>query len=165
MKKIILTVSMILVIILQIAVLTHFFIDRYSVILNGDKFRFLITDVELENARETGYIEVKLKKTASGKGEYGIIHIDDEGFAELSCIAIEKPKFGAYVKSSTEGIFTFPIDRYYINTNLRYWSTGTLTENDKPYIVVRDNDGLLEIVDCMVGDYKIEKYIPLKNEN
>ena len=93
MKKIILIISMALVILIQVFVLAQYFVNRYSIVLGGDKFRFLVSDLDLRHARDDGYIDIELKKEIGGKGDYGIIHIDENGFAEFDHVALQKPNF------------------------------------------------------------------------
>ena len=47
MKKIILIASMAIVILVQSFTIVNLFINRYDVILGGDKFKFLVEDLDL----------------------------------------------------------------------------------------------------------------------
>ncbi|MBE5812098.1 MAG: hypothetical protein E7314_00395 [Clostridiales bacterium] len=159
MKKIILIASMAVVILAQVFVLGHFFIDRYSIVLGGDKFKFLVHDLDLSKAKDKGYIDFKLKKNIVGQGEYGILRIDEEGFAELSNVVLQMPNFGAYILNSENGYFKFPYSRYYLNDVIEYDEKLALTKDYKAYINVRIKEGKVELMDLIVDGEKIESYI------
>lgn len=159
MKKIILISSFAVVMLLQIFIMGQFFFNRYNIIFNGDKFRMLVSDLDLTGARDDGYIEVELKKRIGGLGKYGIINIDENEFAELSKVALEKPNFGAYIASSIDNYFYFPIEKYYIDNSIEYDKDLTITENSNIYLVVIIKDGKIEPIDLLIDGNKVEKYI------
>lgn len=158
MKKIILLASMVVVIVAQVFLLGQFFVNRYDIILGGDTFKFLVDDVDFGNAREKGYIEINLRKNVSGIGNYGIINIDENGFAELANVAVQKPNYGAYIESVGDTIYEFPFDKYYINPFIGYSKKLTLPEDYNSYIVVRIKDAKAELLRMMIDDKEVEKY-------
>lgn len=158
MKKLILIASMAVVILAQVFVLGHFFVNRYSIVLGGDKFKFLVTDLDLSNAKKKGYIEFELKKKVSGQGEYGIIH-EDNGFAVLDRVAVGQPTFEAYLKNSENGYFKFPYDRYYLKAVIDDDEKLILPINNEAYINVRIKEGKVELMDLMINGENIESYI------
>lgn len=158
MKKIILLISTIILILAQGFVLIRFFINKYDVILGGDTFKFLVEDIDFENAREKGYIDINLVKNVSGTGNYGIMNIDKNGFAELSNVAIQKPNYGAYIESIGEEEFVFPFDKYYINPFIGPSKKLVLPEKYNAYIQVRIKDGEAELLKLMIDDKNVEKY-------
>lgn len=158
MKKIILLISTSVVIIAQIFVLAQFFVNRYSIVLGGDKLKFLVSQVDLTCAREDGYIDIELKERIGGKGDYGIIHIDENGFAELERVATTKPSFGMYIKSSLDGYFYFPLEKYYIDLDIEYDDSLVLPQDYKAYINVRIKEGKIELMDMLIDGEPVEKY-------
>ena len=158
MKKLILIASMLVVIVAQVFVISRFFIDRFSIVLGGDKVKFLVSDFDLSTAREDTYIKINLAKEISGEGEYGILRVND-GFVELDRVALEKPNFGMYVKSSEKGYFKFPVDKYYIKSLSKKHEELEVTENTKAYIVVKIKDGEIQVVDFMIDGVPVEEYI------
>ena len=160
MKKIILIASMAIVILAQAFVLIHFSVDRYDIVLNGDKFKFLVTNLDLTNARQKGYIGFELNKKIGGKGDYGIIHIDERGFAELQKVAVQVPSFGAYVKCSKDGYFYFPYEKYYLKKDIVDFEQRLILPKDyEAYIKVRIKEGKVELMDLIVNGKTIESYI------
>lgn len=159
MKKIILIASMAIVILAQVFVLGNFFVNRYSIVLGGDKFKFLVCNLDLSKAKEKGYIDFKLSKIISGKGDYGIFKIDDNGYAELDSVAILKPEYGAYIKNSENGYFEFPCSRYYLNDIIKYEEELVLPKEYNAYIKVRIKEGKLELMNLIVDDENVESYI------
>ncbi len=159
MKKIILIASMIVVIIAQVFVLGHYFVNRYSIILGGEKFKFQVTDLDITNAKQKGYVDFELNKKISGQGDYGVLRITEEGFAELSTVVVQQPSFGAYLQYSENGYFYFPYSRYYLKNIIDYEENLKLPKNYKAYINVRVKDGKLELMDLVVDGEKIENYI------
>lgn len=157
MKKIILLASMAVVIFAQAFFLIQFGINKYDVILGGDTFKFLISDLDLENAREKGYIEIKLNKNVTGEGNYAVLKIEN-GFAELSNPVMEKPVFGAYIESSSKDEYTFPFERYYINHNIGRSKKVEITEESVAYITLRIKDGKAELLQMLIDGNPVEKY-------
>lgn len=159
MKKIILIASMALVILAQVFVLGNFFVSRYSIVLGGDKFKFLVEDLDLSKAKEKGYIDFELKKKISGQGGYGVLKIDENGYAELNSVMVQAPSFGAYIINSENGYFEFPYSRYYLNDIIDYDEKLVLPENYNAYIKVRIKEGKVELMNLIVDGENIESYI------
>ena len=158
MKKLILIASMVVVILAQSFVLSRFFIDRASIFFGGEKVKFLVSDFDLSSAREDRYININLAKEISGEGEYAILK-ENEGFVELDTVAVEKPNFRMYIKSSETGYFKFPVDKYYIKSLGKTHKELEVDENAKAYIVVKIKDGAAEVTDFMIDGVPVEEYI------
>lgn len=158
MKKIILLASMAIVIIAQVFVLSQFFVDKFDIILGGDTFKFLISDVDIENARERGYIDIKLNKTTEGEGNFATLRIDENGYAELDNVVIEKPTFGAYIENGAQGEYVFPFEKYYLNLLIPHSKRAVFTDESVTYIVVRIKEGKAELLRLMIDDKEVEKY-------
>jgi len=158
MKKIIMMASMIVVILAQVFVLGQFFINKYDVILGGDTFKFLLEDVNLNNARLKGYVEINLTKTVTGEGNYATLRIDENGFAELSNVVVQKPSFGGYIESGSDVMYTFPFEKYYINPNIAPSKKAEIKDDSVAYIIVRIKDGKAELLRMMIDDKVVEKY-------
>lgn len=159
MKKIILIASMIVVILAQVFVIGQLFVNRYSIVLGGDKFKFLVEDLDLSKAKEKGYIDFELKKKISGQGDYGVLKIDENGYAELNSVVLQAPSFGAYIINSENGYFSFPYDRYYLNDIIDYDEKLVLPKEYKAHINVRIKEGKVELMDLIVDGEKVESYI------
>lgn len=158
MKKIIMLASMAVVILAQGFILGQFFVNRYDVILGGDTFKFLVSDVELENARERGYIDIKLSKNVTGEGNFATLKIDENGFAELADVVIERPTFGAYIENGAKGEYIFPFQKYYIDLLIPHSKKAVFTDESVTYITVRIKDGKAELLKLMIDDKEVEKY-------
>jgi len=159
MKKIILIASMAIVILAQVFAIGQFFVNRYDIVLGGDKFKILVQDLDLSKAKEKGYIDFELKKKITGKGEYGILRIDANGYAELSSVVVQMPNFGAYIKNSENGYFKFPYNRYFLNDIISDDQKLVLPKDYNAYINVRIKEGKVQIMDLIVDGEKIESYI------
>lgn len=159
MKRIILIASMAIVILAQIFAIGQFFVNRYDIVLGGDKFKFKVEILDFSKAKDKGYIDFDLKKKISEKGEYGILKIDEDGYAELSAVAVELPKYGAYILNSENGYFEFPYSRYYLNDIIDYKEKLILPENYNAYIKVRIKEGKVELMNLVVNGENIESYI------
>ena len=150
---------MLIVIIAQVFVIGKLFIDRYDIILGGDKFKFIVEDLDLSDAKSKGVIGFDLKRDVSGQGEYGIIKIDEAGFAEMNNVVLQSPNFGAYIKNSQDGYFQFPYCKYYLNDIIDEGEELVLPKEYKAYINVRIKEGKVELMDLVVNGEKIESYI------
>lgn len=159
MKKIILTASMAIVILAQIFAIGCLFINRYDIVLGGDKFKFLVEDLDLSKAKEKGYIDFELKKKISGQGDYGVLKIDGNGYAELNSVMVQAPSFGAYIINSENGYFEFPYSRYYLNDIIDYEENLLLPKEYNACIKVRIKEGKVELMNLVVNGENIESYI------
>ena len=159
MKKIILLASMIVVILAQVFIIGQFFANRYSIVLGGDKFKMLVTDLDLTKAKDKGYIEFELNKKITGNGDYGVLKIDDRGFAELASVAVQMPSFGAYILNSGNEYFEFPYTKYYLKDIIDYDKNIILPKDNEAYINIRIKEGKVELMDLIVNGENIENYI------
>jgi hypothetical protein len=74
-------------------------------------------------------------------------------------VAVEKPNFRMYIKSSETGYFKFPVDKYYIKSLGKTHKELEVDENAKAYIVVKIKDGAAEVTDFMIDGVPVEEYI------
>lgn len=158
MKKIILLISTIVVIIAQVFVIGRFFINRYDIILNGDKIKFEVINLDISKAYKNGRVKFELAKKVSGLGDYGIIH-EENGFAILDGVAVKEPSYGIYLNYSEDGYFYFPYDEYYLSEIIDFDENLNLPKDYKAYINVRLKGGKLELINLIVNDQEIEDYI------
>lgn len=161
MKKRLLPI-LIAVFIIQLFVPIYMIIGKYDTLRTGEEFKFKVSPVDPYDAFRGRYVSLNARQEVSGGGKYGIIAIDTDGYAYIETITDEKPKSGAYVKSSSRDWFTMPIERYYMDEKLAPKAeslTRQRDENKITYVTVRVKNGKLVISGLFIDGAAIEDII------
>ncbi|MEI6579731.1 MAG: GDYXXLXY domain-containing protein [Eubacteriales bacterium] len=173
MKKYLLPL-LILTILIQLFVPAYFVFEKYDTLKTGKEYKF---EVDLYDPYDTfrgRYVAITttaqrklydIYNSVNGSkngSKYGLISVDDAGFAFISSVTDIKPANGDYVKSSNSRYFTLPIERYYSDENIAPQLEQFLASNRqglKPYVILRVKDGHAVIQGLYIDGVKIEEYL------
>ena len=70
-------------------------------------------------------------------GKYGILEIDEEGFATVKKVEKEQPKGELYLTSQNEDYFYIPLDRYYMEETLAPKAEEMISREKEAYVTIR----------------------------
>ena len=138
MKKTLLSV-LIITAIIQLLVPGYMIWDRYNVLRTGEEVKIKVEPYDPYDAFRGRYVSFNIDENLDyeqRQGKYGILKIDEEGFAILDRVTKEKPEGELYLVSESENYFHFPLDRYYMEETLAPLAEEKLSEKDA-YITVR----------------------------
>jgi uncharacterized membrane-anchored protein len=161
----------------QIGLPVSMIAKRESTLRDGAIFRFKTAPVDPYDAFRGRYVAIraeinKVKKPEGmnlkyGQKVYAQLTVDEKGFAQVSQIAMQKPKDSAYLTASVTyptgndiGL-NLPIDRYYMEEKAAPRAEQAYREHSRrdkqdAYVVVRVKDGFAVIEGLYVGDQRIE---------
>ena len=161
MKKLLMP-AIIFAILLQLSVPTYMIFNKYNILKTGEEFRFRVSPVDPYDAFRGRYVSLNVRHDARGEGEYGVIEVAADGFANISFITNTKPAYGAYVKSDEPSWFSFPVDRYYMDEKLAPRAetlTQRIDSDRETYISVRVKKGALVISGLFIDGVAIEDIV------
>ncbi|MBQ9985989.1 MAG: GDYXXLXY domain-containing protein [Oscillospiraceae bacterium] len=161
MKKILLPV-LILALVIQLFVPSYMIWQRYDVLKSGTEVKFDIGLFDPYDAFRGRYVSIRVEDaiaTSFVRGRYGILEIDENGFAKISRVESEPPKEGLYLISSEENYFSFPHNRYYMEETLAPEAEKVIGASAEAYITVRIKNGKSVISGMYIGDVPIEEYL------
>ncbi len=168
------------VIALQIGLPIAMIVKRESTLKDGVSFRFKTAPVDPYDAFRGRYVAIraqinKVRKPEGvnlkyGQKVYAQLTVDEKGFAQVSQIAIQKPKDSAYLTASVTyptgndiGL-NLPIDRYYMEEKAAPLAEQVYREHSRrnkqdAYVIVKVKDGFAVIDGLYVGDQRIEDLV------
>lgn len=164
MKKY-LIIALIVLICIQIAVPIYMIADKYDTIRTGIEIKMRVRPYDPYDAFRGRYVSFSVDGVSSEKGKYGIITVDKDGFAKISHITNYKQKNDLYVKSTTSGWFSAPINRYYMDEKLAPKADVIAREFGGvlfAYVTVRIKNGKAVVTGLYVENTPIEDYIKNK---
>lgn len=167
MKKLLLPLLVVLIL-FQLGVPAYLVWEKYDTLKTGSEYKFEVEiygsygatagqQVELmalEQRRFYSYPE----KTFDGS--YGLIEIDEAGFAKITQAVSKKPSTD-YIKSSSNSYFELPIKRYYLEKEIAPDVQIFLFDNSKkirPYVIVSVKGDKAVIKGLYVDGVHIEDY-------
>jgi len=169
---------------LQIAVPVSMIAKRESTLKDGAVFRFKTAPVDPYDAFRGRYVAIRaeINKVSKPQGVelkygqkvYAQLIVDEKGFAQVSQIALQKPKDSAYLiasvtyPSGNDVGLNLPIDRYYMEEKAAPRAEQAYREHSRrdkqdAYVIVRVKDGFAVIEGLYVGDQKIEDVVKQKS--
>ena len=153
---------MIALIIVQLLTPIYMIANKYDIINSGEEFLFRVNPVDPYDAFRGRYVSLSPQSSVYGEHRYGIIAVDNGGYAYVDELADDKPNSGAYVKSINPKWFRLPISRYYMNDKLAPLAekiTRDRTRKDEAYVSVRIKNGELVVTGLFIGGVAIEDII------
>lgn len=172
MKKYLLP-FLILTILIQLFVPAYFVFEKYDTLKTGNEYKFEVELYDPYDAFRGRYVAIspvaqrelynKINNNNSFSGNnYGLISVDNDGFAFISSSTDLKPANGDYVKSSNNRYFTLPIERYYSDENIAPQLEQFLSTNRqglKPYVILRVKGDNAVIQGLYIDGVRIEEYL------
>ena len=155
-------------------------VKRESTLKEGMPFRFKTAPVDPYDAFRGRYVALrvdagKVTKTQGvdlkyGQKIYAQVDVDEQGFAKISKITIQKPQGLPYLvakvayPSGNEVSLNLPIDRYYMEEKAAPRAEQVYREHSRrdkqdTYVIVKIKDGFAVIEGLYVGGQRIEEVV------
>lgn len=167
MKKLLLPLLIVLIL-FQLAAPAYMVWEKYDTLETGSEYKFeveiydaydtsagrQVTLMALEQRRFYNYPE----KTFDGS--YGLIEIDEAGFAKITQAVSAKPSTD-YIKSTSNSYFELPINRYYLDRDLSPDVQDLLfksPEKLRPYVTLMVKGDKAVIAGLYIDGIRIEDY-------
>lgn len=142
MKKTLLSV-LIITILVQILIPSYMIWGKYDVLKNGEEVKIKVAPIDPYDAFRGRYVSLWYDDILSyeeRQGKYGILEIDEDGFATVKKVQKEKPTDELYLTSKDEDYFYIPLDRYYMEENLAPKAEEMISEEKEAYVTIRIKD-------------------------
>ena len=131
--------------------------------------RYVALRVEVNKVNKPGGMELKY-----GQKVYAQLSVDENGFATIAQVAVQKPGRGAYLEARAgysqrdEVQLDLPIDRYYMEEKSapraeRVYREHSVRGKQDAYVVVRVMDGFAVIEGLYIDGRKIEDLLRAKS--
>jgi uncharacterized membrane-anchored protein len=164
---------LIFTILVQLFVPAYFVFEKYDTLKTGEEYKFEVALYDPYDAFRGRYVAIRTvaqqnmyeRYDSSGlnvSSKYGLVSLDDEGFAYISSISDVKPETGDYIKSASSRYFNLPVERYYTDEDIAPQLQQFLFNSRqavKPYIILRVKDGNAVIQGLYVDGVRIEEYL------
>ena len=131
MKKSLIIALFLSISIIQVITPLSMILKREYVLKNGEQFKFKTAPVDPYDAFRGRYVALRIQgdeistqkelKLNNGQAIYAVINTDDQGFAKLVRVSIDRPHGEAYIQAKVKYAFgdkislDLPIDRYYMD--------------------------------------------------
>lgn len=142
MKKSLLSI-LIITIVIQIFVPSYMIWGKYNVLKTGEEVKLKVAPIDPYDAFRGRYVSLWYAidlSSAQRYGKYGILEIDEDGFAVVKSVVKEKPEGKLYLTSKNEDYFYIPLDRYYMEETLAPKAEKMLSGEKEAYVTVRIKD-------------------------
>lgn len=153
---------LIILIVVQLFVPIFMIANQYDILKNGEEVKFETKPVDPYDAYRGRYVSIWVDRNTQQKGVYGLLSVDENGFAKVESIQDTKPESGLYIKSKDKKYYRLPIDRYYMDEKLAPKAeriTQSTSKVQKTYVTVRIKNGKCVVSGLYVDDEKIEEYV------
>jgi len=135
--------------------------NKYNILRTGEEYKFRVFPIDPYDAFRGRYVSLNTNtgQEIYGNGKYGLIAVDEDGFARIASTTNEKPVSDPYVKSISRSWFVLPITRYYMEEKLApraellAWQRGP---GEEAYVTVRVKNGDLIISGLYIDGEAIE---------
>ena len=139
MKKTLLSV-LIITIFVQILIPSYMIWGKYDVLKNGEEVKIKVAPIDPYDAFRGRYVSLWYDYDLGYEqrhGKYGILEIDEEGFASVKKVEKEQPKAGLYLISQSEDYFHIPLDRYYMEETLAPKAEEMISGENEAYVTIK----------------------------
>ena len=139
MKKTLLSV-LIITILVQILIPAYMIWGKYDVLKNGEEVKIKVAPIDPYDAFRGRYVSLWYDDGLSyeqSQGKYGILEIDEDGFAMVKKVVKEQPKDQLYLTSENEDYFYIPLDRYYMEETLAPKAEEMISREKEAYVTIR----------------------------
>lgn len=147
-----------------------------DVLKNGERYYWLVEPVDPYEMMKGRYIDLYFKdrqapvigndRLLSGQSAFGLIDIDQDGYASVSGVTAVRPEGRPYVKIKIAGLsantvyFSLPFKRYYIPENTALPIEEAYRKHAGDYkVAVRIKDGYGVIEDIFLGAQPMKEVI------
>ena len=158
-------IALIVLIVIQLCTPAYMVANKNHILKNGTEVKFEVRPFDPYDPFRGRYVSIRpeiFSNNAPRNNPYGIIQIDENGYAKIVSTQQEKPTGEIYVKSKNKNYFSLPIDRYYMDEKLAPKAervTQNRSETDKIYVTARILNGSLVVSGLYVNDIPIEEYV------
>ena len=139
MKKTLLSVLFITIFV-QILIPTYMIWGKHDVLKNGEEVKIKVAPIDPYDAFRGRYVSLWYDDGLSyeqSQGKYGILEIDEDGFAMVKKVVKEQPKDQLYLTSENEDYFYIPLDRYYMEETLAPKAEEMISGEKEAYVTIR----------------------------
>ena len=139
MKKTLFSV-LIITILVQIFIPAYMIWGKYDVLKNGEEVKIKVAPIDPYDVFRGRYVSLWYDNDLSyeqRQGKYGILEIDEEGFATVKKVEKEQPKDELYLTSQNEDYFYIPLDRYYMEETLAPKAEEMISGEKEAYVTIR----------------------------
>ena len=139
MKKTLLSV-LIITIFVQILIPSYMIWNKYDVLKNGTEVKIKVAPIDPYDIFRGRYVSLWYDDGLSyeqSQGKYGILEIDEDGFAMVQKVVKEQPKDQLYLTSQNEDYFYIPLDRYYMEETLAPKAEEMISGEKEAYVTIR----------------------------
>lgn len=163
---------------IQIAVPVWMIAHREMTLHNGRQFRFRTAPVDPHDAFRGRYVALSIEnnkapvagsvKLIPNQKVYANIEEDDQGFARIVSITVDRPKGDAYIQTEVDHVqdnevyFRLPFDRYYMDekaapaAEVAYQKYSGRVD---AYVTVRVKSGFAVIEELYVGGKPVLEFV------
>jgi uncharacterized membrane-anchored protein len=164
---------LIFTIFIQLIVPAYFVFEKYDTLRTGEEYKFEVELYDPYDAFRGRYVAIQTiaqrsmyeRYDSSGlnlSSKYGLVSVDDDGFAYISSVTDTKPNSSEYIKSASSNYFNMPVERYYTDEDIAPQLEQFLFNKKKkvsPYIILRVKDGNVVIQGLYIDGVRIEEYL------
>lgn len=160
MKKY-LSLFLIAAIAVQLFVPSYMIFSKYNTLKNGEQYKFKAYPVDPYDPFRGRYVQFSVNDVSRkySTEKYGIISIDENGFAHIKEFSDEKPIDKPYIESLSDDFFSMPVDRYYMEDKLAPAAENLVAKTiktDDVYITVRVLGGDVVVEGLFINGVAIE---------
>ena len=181
MKKNVLVLGLFLCLALtQVATPLSMIVKRELTLRNGEQFRFHTAPIDPYDAFRGRYVAVGVEqdnapvpaglKLENGQKVYAHIEKDNQGFAVISKVTLEKPKNGTYLTTKVRYVYKgemfldMPFDRYYMEEKAAPAAEAIYQkhhgeEKQDSYVIVRIRSGFAVLEELYIGGQPVSEII------
>ena len=125
------------VLVIQILVPVCKIWEKYDVLKNGVEVKMKVAPIDPYDAFRGRYVSLSYSdRVVMRNGKYGVLEIDEDGFATLIKVVSKKPENGIYITSKDE-YFSIPLRRYYMEETLAPKAELMLNGDGEAYVTIR----------------------------
>lgn len=160
MKKI-LPALLIVAFVVQLLVPAYMIWEKFDVLKTGEEVKIEVRPIDPYDAFRGRYVALGYDYEldySDRYGKYGILEVNDEGFAKLVRVTDEKPKEGLYLVNDDDYYFHIPLDRYYMEEKLAP-KAETMIDDANAYITVRIKGDKAVISGLYINDVRAEELL------
>ena len=161
MKKSLLFV-LIITVLIQIFVPAYMIWGKYDVLKTGEEVKIKVAPIDPYDAFRGRYVSLWYDFDLSyedRQGKYGILEIDEDGFASVGKVVSDEPEEGIYLTSRSEDYFSIPLDRYYMEETMAPKAEQMISEEKEAYVTIRIKGDKSVLSGLYVDDKPVEELL------
>lgn len=166
MKKTLLSI-LIITIFVQILIPSYMIWGKYDVLKNGEEVKIKVAPIDPYDAFRGRYVSLRYDNDLSyeqRQGKYGILKIDEEGFATVKKVEREQPEGELYLTSKKDDYFYIPLDRYYMEETLAPKAEEMISGEKEAYVTIRIKGDKSVLSGLYIDGKLVEKILTESND-